>query len=1607
MLARYFTPLLFFILFHAAVDASECLSVFPDYYNQANSSNEQLSNFPINNSGAYLTNGTTLPRGDNYYLGSTVGNNGQIYVGGISGGETTARLFFRSSVSWQNVKINENGNPEDLIIIVDGSLSITGSNTLINAIIYVKGALTVNNGTFNGALASVGSASGSASFNYDESFINNADFNGMCEGKDKPLAEYRFDETSYDSSSDEVIDSIGGFHGQAFATQPVLGKVCNAADFSAYGTADYIKLNESVLHAKTDFTVSVWAKTTKTNNQIILSGAGSDSANELMFWFVNNNLFRPFLRGQNTDIATSTIADDNWHHLVWTRSGTQNCLYKDNALQGCKTLQSTTLNIQSLILGQEQDRIGGGFDPNQGWEGLIDELVVFDSAISTDEIEEIYNNQNAGLGYDGSARTCPVLPDADPIANFHFDECSYSGVNGDTIDQTGSYSATSQNTLESLTTGVVESAADISHYSHHFTTSIPVPSSFSVSTWFKKPTSTTNSRYFVLGAMQGGGDLLYLDRNNSWRWGVYDGSSSTNGSYSFSSLDDNWHHMVLNYSGSKTDLYIDGVLVDTIARKPSGTLAYIGTSYDSVGSSSAQGFRAPLDEFMVFDVALSTSQIATIYNNQLAENNYDGTTRDAINCSLDPIALYRFEQTDFSSGIVDSSGFDNHASNSNGLSIAAGKYCRAFDSNGTNSTSTTDNAFISSLDLDDDVGIKGTISFWFNSNTAWDQGGYNGGERTLFDASVGSSASDKYFALELQSSGRLRFTFEDSVDSDFSIEEPSVGARSANTWYYVTVTWDYESDTFELYVDGSLRTQQSQNTNGSMSNLGSIVFGDNASTYSANGNGSLPSRTSANGKFDEVRIYPRVLSQTEISADMDDNNGCVNNINHYQIIHDGQGLTCAPETITIKACINVFDGSCTLSTDEVTLDVVATGAPAVTNNITFTGSTTTNIAYTTPETVVLSINNPTIAPVSATVCNDNSAGSCDLDFADAGFVFLNGGNANNIIDNQVSGDIFNTLEIQALYSNNGVCEGLFTGNVDVNLSQENKTPNNTNPGNSFEVNGVPIVKGSTPSSSVTLNFGNDSIATIPAPRYLDAGQIQLHASYNEAGVSLLGSSLPFWVRPSYFQIDAVSCKDDVGGCNKDSTTTHKAGDNFAFSVTAYNSADTITQNYRQSDGQLQLKLTRVLPNVAGSVEGIFTYASGQSRSTASGIFSHAILEDFYAGTYGISTFANGQYDEVGVINVDVEDINYGGENLVIAAQDIDIGRFTPHHYRQTIKAGHAGNLIANHGATCDSENWVYSGQTTAGIGSIRYDSLRPTLTITAYNAGNNPTENYRGGFVKLANDDVTFGVVNSTHANALPLTGVVTMDGNITDSIDNTAIDKGSVEYELSEDHHFTYTRNSTSLVAPFDASFEIPVLTIEDGDSINLKPSAGGTDYFVNPSFSLAQSNTVNVRFGRWHIDNAYGPETENLPVTMTAQQWNGTSFETNSDESCLIPQYGSKVTSGSFYDPLVDWQYRLLDTPDGEPITPNNTSVITPVPLISFENGEYKSFIFNAPDEPADDENYQRGSLQFEYAVPAWLKYDWQNQDGTFDDNPIGQITFGLFRGNDRIISWREVEN
>lgn len=47
-----------------------------------------------------------------------------------------------------------------------------------------------------------------------------------------------------------------------------------------------------------------------------------------------------------------------------------------------------------VVIGQDQDNIGGGFDPSQGFDGLLDDIRVFDRIVSEQELELIMNGRD-------------------------------------------------------------------------------------------------------------------------------------------------------------------------------------------------------------------------------------------------------------------------------------------------------------------------------------------------------------------------------------------------------------------------------------------------------------------------------------------------------------------------------------------------------------------------------------------------------------------------------------------------------------------------------------------------------------------------------------------------------------------------------------------------------------------------------------------------------------------------------------------------------------------------------------------------------------------------------------------------------------------------------------------------------------------------------------------------------------------------------------------------------------------------------------------------------------------------------------------------------------
>lgn len=1182
------------------------------------------------------------------------------------------------------------------------------------------------------------------------------------------------------------------------------------------------------------------------------------------------------------------------------------------------------------------------------------------------------------IGQVGCTAQRPDMPFAIPVLEYRFDECRYTGNAGDVIDQKGNFNGKSNGISVSTNEGRVNKPLDVS--ANDRSDWVDVPSSavdglndFSVSVWFKTSKSKNQQEIFhALGSYTGDDELeIYLKNKKNVYIKVGDREQRLSSDVKLT--DGEWHHLLLTRERSNVCLFIDGdkkqcgsgvnyreLSVD----KPNAVV--IGQEQDRFGGgfTTSQNFVGQLDEFKIFDVKLSSNEITRIYQNELAGKNYDAKfgdgPRQPASCSiLQPELEYRFDEASWSGNpeeVRNNSSDEVHGQAfGNTTTITAGQVCRA---------GTFDGAGYVNIDgIDAYLNTTASISFWIKtrqvgSNTAWYAPGIMGIEQ--------QGGGDDIFWGYLDASGYIRIQ---KGNGNYAVSDTRI---NDNNWHHVVLTWNSVNGYVQVFVDGDLEDSTNSES------------GDVSTTFSSIGR-IKNSFSSVNfiGELDEILVYNSDISLVDVQSiytnqlNGDNYDGTTRtcptaSIHHYEIQHDGYGLTCEPESITVRACTN--DTCTTLSAEETSLDVTATGSNlSVTDSIKFTGIGTANIRYTLPESTLLSLSKE---GTNSTRCLNGSSTSCNLVFESAGFRFISG--SSTTIPNQTSGSVFgDPLRIQAVKDTKGVCTGLFSGTRNINLSQENVDPGGSN-GLSFSVNGKNIAK----HSSVTptaLSFGTSSIAVIPSPLYNDAGKIRLHANYTAgqgeySGITLSGSSNAFWVSPEKLVVSAKSGTRILNGATATATPIHAAGDDLELRVAAYNAAtpSVITPNY--SPGQIKLKLTRTSPILTDSVDGDFNYAVARSlKSSTSSAFENARLTNF---VLGVSTYNAAKYSEVGLVNLDVQDSNYGGANIVVGAENIDIGRFIPDHFKQTV-IDH-GSLFA----TCGTNSpFAYSGQMNIideSRGAIEY-LTKPIFEITAYNKQGSITHNYDGEYIKLSAGGVSVIKPTSDTGNAFPLVADIDADTATLSQNDLTALPsvvalpKGVLHYQFSELDNFVYTRGSYALVDPFPSDITLAVKTIIDSDGVDLTPS----DDLMLPTTEAASPEGVQIRFGRLVLKNSFGPETSNLTQPLQVEHFTVNGFIVSSDNNCLSYDASELELTNISLDP------DLTDKLGGTG---------------TFFAGETQDVQLKAPGKG------KTGDIHVEYKTFDWLKYDWTTA-GEYTANPTAVATFGFFRGNDRVIYKRRL--
>lgn len=203
------------------------------------------------------------------------------------------------------------------------------------------------------------------------------------------VSYWKFDEGTGTVAS----DSVGGNHG-TLVNGPVwtAGRVDGALSFD--GLDDYVEIpHDASLDLVNDYTIELWIypKSLTTLNPWLLRKG---------YWGGGVSVY--LLGGElafskHTLITISTGYSPplyEWTHITIVVDSTNGVDFHVNGklIHTCGDTRNTLTNSESFIIGQRQD--------DEYFNGLIDEVAIYDRALTEEEIQQHYQNGLNGFGYE-------------------------------------------------------------------------------------------------------------------------------------------------------------------------------------------------------------------------------------------------------------------------------------------------------------------------------------------------------------------------------------------------------------------------------------------------------------------------------------------------------------------------------------------------------------------------------------------------------------------------------------------------------------------------------------------------------------------------------------------------------------------------------------------------------------------------------------------------------------------------------------------------------------------------------------------------------------------------------------------------------------------------------------------------------------------------------------------------------------------------------------------------------------------------------------------------------------------------------------------------------
>jgi fibronectin type 3 domain-containing protein len=591
--------------------------------------------------------------------------------------------------------------------------------------------------------------------------------------------------------------------------------------------------NPNFMNVAGDITVQLWAKTTATSVQVLAAKYGGTDHGWEMVLQANGTIGLDGRTGtgvyQTSGPSTTAINDNRWHHIVGSRQGATFKIFVDGKLE------NSTVNDAGSFVSPNPLVLGGQDENNTTYAfiGSMDEAAIWNSALSAAEVKTIYERQHArytgtilsrvmdsgvstswaGLSYltqlpygkelpnSGISETnsaypalAPTSPLARSVAYQSFDSGSVAGKIGNA----------------KLFNGTSDHVTDTSF------SALDGKAAVTVTAWVKQnPAGITNlqevarqENTFAFQLKDGKANFYIFD--TTWR-GSGQSAAITN--------DGAWHFLVGQYDGSHLAVWIDNTKVADNTYGPT-TIATHASNLEvgAIGTAGAEFFDGSMDEFAIYDRALTPTEMTTLY----------GLKSDLM---ADNVGLWHFNETSGST-LADSSGnsFDGATVGSPVLG-APGKFNKSVTfSNGNHVAVPHHSALSPTKAL--------TLSTWIKTT-----------DTSTYQFVIAKNLPNGYEGYDiLLSNGSPRIEILSTLPTYGNLV---VGPQvNDGKWHHLVAT--YGDSTIKMFVDGALAGTLNY-TGGMLANTQDLIIGNRVSL-------DLP----FHGSIDEVGIWSRALSDTEV-----------------------------------------------------------------------------------------------------------------------------------------------------------------------------------------------------------------------------------------------------------------------------------------------------------------------------------------------------------------------------------------------------------------------------------------------------------------------------------------------------------------------------------------------------------------------------------------------------------------------------------------------------------------------------------------------------------------------------------------------------------------------